>query len=661
MKQYFIKGLTFLLVLVSGCARGDEAKPIKWTFSQKQLNDSEYTISCNVTIDKGWHVYSQFTGPGPVPLQFTYDSSKNYVLDGKTAEVGNAEHKYEKAFGDTVIYFEGSALFNQKIIVRNYAGFTLKGNLYYQTCNDSMCLRPTQVDFSFTIPKVEKPSHGGFWAIFFAGFGGGLLALITPCVFPMLPLTVSFFTKRSTNKKKGKRNAFIYASCIILIYVLLGLIITAVFGRDALKNIASNEWVNLVFFSIFVIFGFSLLGAFELVLPSSWVNKTDSASDRGGLVGIFFMALTLCIVSFSCTAPIVGSLLVGASQSGNYWSLTIGMLGFSLALALPFALFAAFPGWLNSLPQSGGWLNSVKVVMGLLELAFSLKFLSNADLIGFHIKWLHWSTNAPVGILKREVFIALWIVLFAVMGFYLLGKLKFHHDSDIKHVSVARLMFAVIAFGFVMYLIPGLFGAPLKLIGGFPPPDSNSEHWSLGMANSGGAGNSSNTNGVANTSTEQKMDCPLGINCFHDYDSAMAYARTVNKPVMIDFTGFNCVNCRNEEQDVWPDAEVLKILKNDVVLVSLYADDRHELPASLKYTSKGGDKVETWGDKWSDFEANRFGTVAMPFYAVVDQDGKDLVAPRGYTPDKDVYLQFLKEGVGNYHPASGKAPVTITH
>jgi thiol:disulfide interchange protein len=649
--------LSFLVFTIGASAQ--VLNPITWKFSQKSLNDSEFVLTMQANIPNGWHIFSQFE-KSSTPTAFDFAHSADYTSIDSVQEEKPVT-RYEPSVKDTARFFLHQAVFTRTIAVHNHNPFTIKGNVYYQTCNDSMCLPPKQVDFSFSIPATTASSaHSGYLWIWVLGFFGGLAALFTPCVFPMIPLTVSFFTKRSTNKKKGKRNAFIYAACILLIYVLLGLIITIFFGNDALKDVASNGWVNLVFFIIFMVFGFSFLGAFEITLPSSWVNKTDSASEQGGIMGIFFMALTLCIVSFSCTAPVVGSLLVGASQNGNYWSLVVGMFGFSTALALPFALFAAFPAWLNSLPQSGGWLNSVKVVMGLLEIAFALKFLSNSDLVGLHIKWMHLHLNGPIGILRREVFVALWVVIFAVIGFYLMGKIKFHHDSDIKYISVSRLLLAVLAFSFSLYLLPGIFGAPLKLIGGLPPPSSYNEGWNLnsGTTQSGGA----KTSSVEGGNTQKEIGCPLNLNCFHDYDAAVAYAKQVNKPIMIDFTGLTCTNCRNEEQDVWPEAEVFKIISNEVVLVSLYTDDKNELPEDKQYISKtSGDKVETWGEKWSDMETGKFKTNALPFYALVDFDGNELTTSRGYTPDKDQYLQFLKQGVANFHPSVfGKPAATIT-
>ena len=620
--------------------------PVTWKFSKKQVNDSEYTLIFHAAIQKGWHLYSQhIPANGPVPTAFTFTPSLFYQLYGKVTEEAPIV-KYEKAFQMNLKYFEDSTTFTQNIRVHSLKPFMLKGNVYSMTCNDSMCLPPKQVNFSFTMPATPVTSaHSGYLWIWIFGFLGGLAALFTPCVFPMIPLTVSFFTKKTGSAKKATRNAITYGLSIVFIYVFLAAIITLILGPNGMNIIASNGWVNLIFFIIFVLFGFSFLGAFELTLPSSWANMADSASDKGGMLGIFFMAITLCIVSFSCTAPIIGFALAKAATNGNYWSLIICSFGFSTALALPFALFSIFPSWLNSLPSSGGWLNSVKVVLGLLEIAFSLKFLSTADLVGLHIRFLHFNINGPMGILRREIFIALWIVIFAMMGLYLIGKIKFHHDSDLKYISVTRLMIAILSFAFMVYLIPGMFGAPLKLIGGFPPPDSYSEGWRIGGGIVQNPVSSADGSKNASSSTK-KIGCPLNLDCFHDYNAALAYARQQNEPLLVDFTGFSCVNCRKMEQNVWSDPRVLSIISKDYVLVSLYVDDKSELPDSLQYTSKvTGDKIETYGDKWSDMETTRFKSNTQPLYVLMSNNDTQIASVRGYTPDINQYIQFLNQGI----------------
>lgn len=655
MVHIFRKGWIGLFLFLVYTASAQVYNPLSWKFSQKQISDSEYAITLHVDIQKGWHTYDQHSDSnGPIPMAFTYTPAPDYKLEGKTVDVDSCITKYDSTFKLVVKYFYNQAGFTQKIVVHSPKGFTLKGNVYCQVCNESMCLPPKAFNFAITIPPtmpVSKSASSGYLLVFLLSFLGGLAALITPCVFPMIPLTVSFFTKRTLtqNRKSSVGSAYVYALCIILIYVLLGVLITALAGPSGLYVIASNGWVNLIFFIVFVIFGFSFLGAFEITLPSSWVNKTDSKSERGGLAGIFFMALTLCIVSFSCTGPILGSLLAGVSQTGGYWSLIVGMFGFSTAMALPFALFAAVPHLLAKMPKSGGWLNSVKVVLGLLEITFSLKFLSNADLVGLHIRWLHFNVNGPMGILRREIFIAIWVVMFAITGLYLLGKLRFSHDSEMKHLSVTRLILAVFAFSFSLYLIPGLFGAPLKLLSGFPPPASYSEGWSLSSGVSSGQNNVAGISGKALAKGGSIHGCPPHINCLHDYDEAVAMAKQMKRPIMIDFTGNTCVNCRKMEENVWSDSSIYNIIDNDYVLVSLYVDDQNELPADKQTVSKfDGSKIETDGDRWTDMETNLYKSNTQPLYVLVDTNGNVLTPQRGYTPDIAEYRKFLEDGLAAY-------------
>lgn len=689
IKQFFLRTLSSLLLLLYFAHVGYSQilKPVKWTFNVNRINDCEAELIFKAKIDKGFHVYSQFLdgNDGPVATTFNFEKSNDCQFQGKVLE-GKPIEEYDPNFEMKLKFFANEATFKQKIKISNLKAFSVKGYLNFMVCDETKCLPPEDVDFEFKMmaapgkpcsdakeKKAETPSadtaavvpakidstnidtisnnnatsaknsldivkadteekqeNKGAWAIFVAGFLGGLLALLTPCVFPMIPLTVSFFTKSSGNRKKGLMNALIYGLSIILIYVTLGMVITLSLGPDALNAMASNAIVNLAFFVIFVVFAASFLGAFEITLPSSWVNKADSASEKGGLLGIFFMAFTLSLVSFSCTGPIIGTLLVQAAVGGNVINPTIGMIGFSSALALPFGLFAAFPGWLNSLPKSGGWLNSVKVVLGLLELALALKFLSNVDLA------YHW------GILTREVFIALWIVIFSLLGFYLLGKLKFSHDSDTKYITIPRVMFAIVIFGFVVYLIPGMFGAPLKIISGFPPPTFYNEGWSLGNGSPSDAGGKI----IPGTDPEH---CPHNLNCFHDYNMALAYAREVKKPLMVDFTGWSCVNCRKMEDNVWVDPRVLERFNNDYVLVSLYVDDKTALPEAEKRVSKTtGNKIKSIGNKWSDMQTERFGTNSQPYYVLLDAQEQMLNKPTGYDPDIEKFIAFLDEGKKAY-------------
>lgn len=477
--------------------------------------------------------------------------------------------------------------------------------------------------------------------IFIPAFLGGFVALLTPCVFPMIPLTVSFFTKRSKSKAAGVRNAIVYGLSIIVIYVLLGSGVSAVFGADALNALSTNVWFNLLFFLLLVVFAFSFLGAFEITLPHSWANKADEQADKGGLFGIFFMALALAIVSFSCTGPIVGTLLVQAASGGNQIGPIIGMFGFSLAIALPFALFAAFPGWMNSLPKSGGWLNSVKVVLGFLELALAFKFLSNADLV----LQLHW--------FERETFIAIWIAIFGALAIYLFGGIKLPHDSPVTHLSVSRLMLGLVTAAFTLYMIPGLWGAPLNLISAFPPPQHYSESpYGVGFAKI------SETSKIEETREEvseipqgAELMAPHNIVVFkNDYEGGLAYARKVQKPVMIDFTGHACVNCRKMEQNVWVDDKVLDVLKNEVVLISLYVDERvkFEKDKAPESQLRPGRKLRYTGQQWSELQQLKYGTNAQPYYVLMDHEEENLNDPVAYTPDIDEYHNWLEDGVEKF-------------
>jgi thiol:disulfide interchange protein len=485
--------------------------------------------------------------------------------------------------------------------------------------------------------ESNKPSSRSLLSIFIIAFFSGFAALLTPCVFPMIPMTVSFFTKQSKNKAIGIRNAVIYGISIVIIYVLLGTIVSTVFGSDALNALATNVWFNVIFFFLLVIFAASFLGAFEIVLPSSWGTKVDAQADRGGFVGIFFMALALAIVSFSCTGPIVGTLLVEAAAGGSQTGPIIGMLGFSLALAIPFALFAAFPGWLNSLPKSGGWLNTVKVVLGFLELALAFKFLSNADLV----MQLH--------LLEREVFLAIWIVIFGALAFYLFGKIQLPHDSPLTHISVGRLSLGLVTLAFTIYMIPGLWGAPLNLISAFPPAQNYSES-PYGVGYVGQGGGSSSTDNHSEIPEGAHLMAPHNILAFNDYDKGVAYAKKVNKPVMIDFTGYACVNCRKMEQNVWAKDKVLEVLKNKVVLISLYVDDKRELPNGQEIESKlhPGKKLKYIGQKWSELQTIKYGANAQPFYVLMDHNEVNLIDPVGFTPDVEEYHAWLEKGLSNF-------------
>lgn len=488
-----------------------------------------------------------------------------------------------------------------------------------------------------TAAEKEKPQS--LWGIFITGFVGGLAALLMPCIFPMLPLTVSFFTKGS-EKGKAFSRAALYGFFIILIYVVLGLLVTVLLGADALNNMATNGLFNFFFFLLLVVFAASFLGAFEITLPSGWVNKMDANSDKGGIAGLFFMAGTLALVSFSCTGPIIGSLLVQAATSGALLGPAIGMFGFSFALAIPFALFALFPSALNALPKSGGWLNSVKVVLGLLELAFALKFLSNVDL-AYHWEWF-----------DREIFLVLWIVIFAMMGFYLLGKMKFAHDSAIAFISVPRLLLAIVVLGFTVYMVPGLWGAPLKSISAFLPPQQTQDFdlYTPTLIPNMGPASSVEEKSSAPHKYADIFHAPLNLNAFFDYNEGIAYAKKIHKPVLIDFTGHACVNCRKMEANVWPDNKVYKMISEDYVLIQLYVDDKTEVAVSDIVTNAKGKVLNTIGKKWSDLQASKFQSNSQPFYVLLDPVTEQLLMqPQGADYEVSNYVKFLKSGLNVYH------------
>ena len=611
------------------------------------MSDNEIELQFKATIDDGWYLYSQFIeDDGPVPTEFTFTTEGGYSLVG-TPKEGEPIEEFDPNFDMILKYFKNEAIFTQIVQVSSSEDFNLDGNVYFMVCDEAQCLPPEEVEFSFEIKGVDggvivedtkntsdEKEGKSMWALFFIAFISGFAALLTPCVFPMIPMTVSFFTKQSKTKAQGIANAIIYGLSIIAIYVALGVGVSSVFGADALNNMATNVYFNIGFFILLIVFAASFLGAFEIQLPSSWTNKSVEAEGKGGLIGIFFMAFTLALVSFSCTGPIVGTLLVEAA-SGGYMGPIIGMLGFSLAIALPFALFAAFPGWLNSLPQSGGWLNSVKVTLGFLEIALAFKFLSNADLV----MQTHW--------LERELFIAIWIMIFGLLTMYLLGFLKFAHDSDLKYVSVGRLSAAILTGTLTLYMIPGMWGAPLKIINAFPPPMQYSE-------SPYGVGNSQGGNAISAHEEDGQHLGPQGILVFHDYDMGMAHAKKINKPVVLDFTGHACVNCRKMEEQVWSAAHVKNTLANDVVLISLYVDERIDLPKEQQYeTTMAGKtkKVKTTGDKWMVLQANSYGTNSQPYYVFLNHDEETLVENANYQDygTVDLFTDWLNRGLQQFN------------
>lgn len=639
-KNKYMKSLysLFATLLITVVSYGQIQDPVKWNFELGAVVENEVDLILTATIEEGWHMYAQDAGEGPVSTNFTFFENTAIQYIGNVNE-GIPQEEYDPNFESVLRYFETKAVFTQRIKLLSNESSILKGEFEFMVCNSAMCLPPEWVDVEVALPAAQlndsssssssSSNDEGVWSIFIIAFLSGFIALLTPCVFPMIPMTVSFFTKQSKNKASGIKNALIYGLSIIGIYVVLGVFVSAVFGADALNNMATNVYFNIAFFVLLIVFAASFLGAFELTMPSSWINKADSASDRGGLLGVFFMAFTLALVTFSCTGPIVGTLLVEAASGGSYIGPIIGMFGFSLAIALPFAFFAAFPGWLNSLPKSGGWLNSVKVVLGFLELALAFKFLSNADLV------------LDLHILERETFISIWIVIFGLLTMYLLGKLKLSHDSDVKHLSVGRLFMAIITGAFTVYMIPGLWGAPLKLISAFPPPQEYSESpYGVGYT----------LGGEEVVKEEGQHLGPQGIMAFHDYDEGMAYATSVNKPVMLDFTGKACVNCRKMEQGVWSDTQIKNILKNEVVLISLYVDDRKKLPTEDQYeTTLAGKtkKVRTIGDKWMVLQANTYQTNSQPYYVMLDAKAQPLLENANYQDygSVAVFKDWLNRGL----------------
>ncbi|WP_313112578.1 protein-disulfide reductase DsbD family protein [Aequorivita sediminis] len=695
MNKFF---LYLLLTIVSvSSVQSQILDPVKWSTSVKKISETEYDLISKASIEGGWHLYSQVVPEGgPLPTVFTFEEDNAYKTIGKVKE-GKGVTELDPVFDMVITFFSNTATFTQRVQLTGDKGTTVKGEVEFMVCDDTRCLPPNYVELIFKIPDPKKDSDSavaavdkddsksddvkeeentveeiapstpdflesvtttdtiqgavntsdsskaaveqtkkqeskGLWTIFVVAFLFGFTALLTPCVFPMIPMTVSFFTKQSKSRAAGIKNAIIYGVAIIVIYVFLGAIVTWFFGADALNALSTNVWFNFFFFILLVIFALSFLGAFEIMLPNSWANKVDRQADRGGIIGIFFMALALAIVSFSCTGPIIGTLLVEAASKGGIAPF-VGMFGFSLALAMPFALFAAFPGWMNSLPKSGGWLNTVKVFLGFLELALAFKFLSNADLV----LQLHW--------LEREVFLAIWIAVFGALTLYLFGKFQLPHDSPIDKLSVGRLSIGLIVAAFTIYLIPGLWGAPLKLISGFPPPMQYSESpYGVGYTKLGSGGSAATAE-----FPEGAHLGPHDILAFHDYETGLAYAKKVGKPVLVDFTGHACVNCRKMEERVWSEPKILKLLNNDVVLISLYVDDKRPLADGEKYVSEiSGKELKYIGQKWSEFQILRYKANAQPFYVLMDHNEENLIDPVGYTPDIEEYYDWLQNGVGAF-------------
>ncbi len=671
MKKTFV--LTYLFALIGMLPMlAQMQEPIKFQTELKKISDTEAELVFNATIDAGWHLYStDLPEDGPVSATINFDKMEGAELVGKLTPQGKVIEHFDNMFEMTLRYFEGKGTFVQKVKFTG-GNYALKGYLQYGACNDENCLPPTDVEFNYTgeakgtasvpaskinpatqahtepLPIAEAPAttdapvtnevgnnglwtpvidkltafgqaedsstaNQSLWVIFITGLVGGLVALFTPCVWPIIPMTVSFFLKRSKDdKKKGIRDAWLYGASIVVIYVILGLAVTLIFGASALNALSTNAVFNILFFLMLVVFAASFFGAFEITLPASWSNAVDSKAEKTtGFLSIFLMAFTLTLVSFSCTGPIIGFLLVEVSTSGNIIGPAVGMLGFAIALALPFTLFAMFPSWLKSMPKSGNWMNVIKVTLGFLELAFALKFLSVADLAyGWHI-------------LDRETFLSLWIMIFALLGFYLLGKIKFPHDEEEDDkVGVTRFFLALISLAFAVYMVPGLWGAPLRAISAFAPPSTTQDF-------------------VLNKNEMQTH--------FLDYEEGMAYAKKAGKPVLLDFTGHGCVNCRKMENAVWIDQNVKQIIDNDYVLISLYVDEKAPLPEHITVMENGKERtLRTVGDKWSYLQRVKFGANAQPFYVLVDNEGNPLNQSYSYDEDVAKYIDFLKTGLKNY-------------
>lgn len=648
--------------------------PVKWKSKIEKKSDTEYILQFDGVIEDDWHVYSQFTPDGgPLAMEVLFNNQKdNFEVVGKAVE-SKTRTAFNDVFGVNETFFEHNVQIRQTVKTNPKSNGIFQVELSYQVCKevciqenkyfqfDTKTMRGKEVesfeevslvpalqsglvaaaendtiasktaDVPAGVTKTADKEKTDPWTIFLGTLLAGILVTFTPCVFPMIPMTVSFFIKQNANKAKGKFNAVFYGICIVVIYVLISLPfhLFESLNPDIFSEISTNVYLNLFFFVVFVIFAISFLGAFEITMPNSLANKADNASNLGGLLGVFFMALTLIIVSFSCTGPALGLILGSVlSTEGGAMLLTIAMLGFGLGLAMPFMLFALFPSLMGNLPKSGGWLNAVKVFFGFVELALAFKFLSNADLV----LQLHF--------LEREVFLAIWIAIFAALTLYLFGKLVLPHDSPVTNLSVGRLSLGLLVLSFTIYLIPGLWGAPLKLISGFPPPMTYSES-PLGF----GAAPAS---AVTETLPEGAKLAVHGIVAFEDYDTGVAYAKKVNKPILLDFTGHACVNCRKMEEFVWSDPKVLSVLKNDVVLISLYGDDKRELPEKEQYVSKKGNKIKTIGAKWSDFQITRYESNARPLYVLIGTDEKKLNEPIAYTPDIDAYDAWLKEGISKF-------------
>ena len=681
-----------LTLLLSVTSFAQILQPVKWSFDSRRISAEEAELVFRADIDPGWHVYgTDIPDDGPIPTSFNFEPSSAYSLKGDVVTPEPIE-KYDNAFEMMLRYFDGEAVFTQTVTLSTPDAVTITGELEFMACDDTRCLPPEYVGFAFTVPAAaggqqvsrqetgqteaqpqqqeqtaiaiqefdspeepadeeqaplempetasDRAADAGLWTFFFIALGVGFVGLLTPCVYPMIPMTVTFFMNASQNKLKAKSQAIFFGISIIFIYTFVGVLVSLLFGADTIKQVSEHWITNIIFFLLFATFAASFFGLFEMVLPAWLTNKSDRQADKGGYIGSFFMALTLVLVSFSCTAPFVGGILVEAA-TGQVIKPIVGMFGFSLAFGIVFTILALFPAWLNKMPRSGGWLNSVKVVLAFLILAIGMKYLLVPN------QALNWG-------ITREVYLGVWIVLFTLMGLYLLGKIRFSHDSPVDHISVGRLVLVIASFTFALYLFPGLFGAPLKAVSGYIPTESS---WDLNKVIRENVQNISVAPGTSaasnNLCDEPKyadlFDLPHGLKGYFDYEQGLECARKLNKPVFLDIKGHACTNCKVMEKNVWSDPEVLKTLREEFVIIALYVDERTELPESEWITSTFDGKVKkTIGRKNTDFQITRFGVNAQPYYAILDAEGNVLNEPVGFVPDADEYLEFLKEGIENF-------------
>ncbi len=672
--------LTLLGIFIALGLWAQQLDPVKWSYKVNETSATEAELVFTAKLDDGWHLYSQYTSPdGPLAIEFTFADSKDYQRIGKVTEPKPHE-EMDEIFGCVVKSFNGTVVFRQKVKRLSDKDFTVNGTVAYQLCNDGSCIAPEDHDFSFKVPgaKAEaeeeaavadatdsveadtavavvedivtpdepeepaKEKHQSLIVVFLLALLGGILTMFTPCVFPMIPMTVNFFMRGAENKAKGRRQAWFFGFSIVFLFAVLGAILAAFLGPEALYTLGTHWIPNLIFFIIFFVFALSFFGLFEIKMPEKWINSSDEQADKGGLLAPFFIALTTVLVSFSCTGPILGAALVGLTTSStDRWVSLVTMLGFGIGFAAPFTLLAMFPQFLKNM-KSGSWLNTVKVVFAFLELAFGLKFLQQADL------YCNW------GLLPRDTYLALWIVIFGLLGFYLLGKLRFKGDDEVKQISTLRLFLAIADLAFVVYMIPGLWGAPLKGISGFlPPMESQSFNIEKIVAENTPAVNAG-TAQVGKLPADRryvdKLHVPLGFEAFFDLDEAKAYAREHSKPVFIDFTGKTCANCREMEHYVWSDPEVKRILNEEYVMVSLYADENTiELPEDEWVTDEKGRILKTLGRKNLNFQKTEYNMNAQPYYVVIDADGR-VLTKENYKYDRDVqkFIGWLNEGIDNY-------------